>query len=188
MTPEAGFSIGSYLATFNSQQSAVLNAILGTLGTSANLTAVGYQGLANTYVTVNQLITASGGLLTTSNVMTTSLTGAQWLAIWSDAVANQVAQLNCGSSPTPDPCNAEHGPERRSTSAGSTSAELCQLVSINGSTCASGTLSTPALSASLERAADAHHRGRAGQRDQRARRHVGARASPASPRPSCTSP
>ena len=101
MTPESGFSIGSYLTSVNSQQTAVLNDILSTLGTSANVTAVGYEGLANTYVTVNQLITASGGLLTTSNVMTTSLTASQWLAIWNDAVANQVAQLNCGAVADP---------------------------------------------------------------------------------------
>jgi len=149
VTPESGFSIGSFLASFNTQQSAVLNAILSPLGTSANVTAVGYQGLANTYVTVNQLVTASGGLLTTSNVMTTSLTGAQWLAIWSDAVANQVGQLNCGSSPTPDPCNASTALSALDFS-GSTSAQLCQLVSVNGSTCMNGSLSTPALSANLD--------------------------------------
>ena len=148
VTPEAGFAIGSFLANFNSQQSAVLNAILGPLGTPVNLTAVGYSGLANTYVTVNQLVTASGGLLTTSNVMTASLTGAQWLAVWSDAVANEVGQLNCGSSPTPNPCNASTALSALDFS-GSTSAQLCQLVSINGSSCANGSLSTPALSANL---------------------------------------
>ena len=106
VTPEAGFSIGSYLVSINSQQSGVLNALLSSLGTSANVTAVGFEGLANTNVTLSQLITASGGILTPSNVMTTSLTGAQWLTIWTDAVANQVAQLSCGSSPTPYPCSA----------------------------------------------------------------------------------
>jgi uncharacterized membrane protein len=88
VSPEASFSIGSYLASINSQQSAVLNALMGTVGGSASVTLVGYQGLANTNVTVNQLITASGGLLTTSNVMTTSLSGSVWQSIWNDAVAN----------------------------------------------------------------------------------------------------
>ena len=148
VTPEAGFSIGSFLLNVDSQQSGVLNALLSPLGTSANVTAVGYEGLANTYVSLNQLITASGGLLTTSNVMTTSLTGSQWLAIWTDAVSNQVAQLSCGSSPTPDPCNAGTALSGLDFS-GSSSAKLCQLVSVNGSTCANGALSTPALSASL---------------------------------------
>ena len=148
VTPEAGFSVGSYLATVDSQQSTVLNALLGTLGGSATVTAVGYEGLANTYVSINQLITASGGLLTTSNVMTTSLLGSQWLAIWSNAVANQVAQLNCGATPTPFPCSASTALSALGSTA-STSAELCQLVSINGSTCSSGNLSTAALSTSL---------------------------------------
>jgi uncharacterized membrane protein len=148
VTPEAGFSIGSFLASFNPQQSTVLNALLSTLGTSANVTAVGYQGLANTYVTVKQLITASGGLLTGSNVLTTSLTGTQWLAIWSAAVANQVAQLNCSSSPTPLPCSASTGLSTLDFGA-STSAQLCQLVSIGGSTCSGSNLTTAALATNL---------------------------------------
>ena len=65
------------------------------------------------------------------------------------AVANQVAQLNCGSSPTPNPCNASTALSALDFS-GSTSAQLCQLVSVNGSSCANGSLSTPALSASLD--------------------------------------
>ncbi len=148
VTPEAGFSIGSYLASYNSQQSTVVNAILGTLGTSVNVTAVGYQALADTHVTISQLVAASGSLLTTSNVMTTALTGSQWLALWSSAVATQVAQLNCSSTPTPLPCTAITALNTLDFSS-STSAQLCQLVSINGSTCSSGNLSTPVLSANL---------------------------------------
>ena len=150
VTPEAAFSIGSYLTSMNTQQTAVLNDIMSTIGTSASVTAVGYQGLADTFVTVNQLVTASGGLLTTSNVLTTSLTASQWLAIWSDAVANQVAQLNCGATPTPAPCNASTAMSALDFSgSGSTSVQLCQLVSVNGSSCSNGTLSTPELSTSL---------------------------------------
>ena len=54
---------------------------------------MGYQGLANTSVTLNQLITASGTLLTPANVMTQSLPGSEWSTIWQDAVANQVVQI-----------------------------------------------------------------------------------------------
>ncbi len=93
------------------------------------MTILGYQGLANTYVWVNQLIAASGGLLTTSNVMTTSLTGAQWLGIWQTAVANRLVR-----APMRDA--ALNG----LSFSGSTSAELCQMVSISGSTCANGAL------------------------------------------------
>ncbi len=63
--PVAGFSIGTSLATVSSQQSAVLNGLLGALGSSVSLSAVGYQGLASTGVTLSQLIAASGGVLTT---------------------------------------------------------------------------------------------------------------------------
>jgi uncharacterized membrane protein len=148
VTPEADFSVGSYLASVNSQQSTVLNALLSTLGGSANVTAASYQGLANTNATIKQLITASGGLLTSSNVMTASLLGSQWLGIWSNAVANPVAQVNCGTTPTPLPCTASTAFSALGSTA-STSAELCQLVSIDGSTCTSGNLSTAALSTSL---------------------------------------
>ena len=151
VTPEAAFSVGSYLASINSQESTVLNAIMSTLGGTANVTALGYQGLANTNVTINQLITASGGLLTTSNVLTASLPGSTWQSIWNVAVANQVAQANCGATPTPLPClasSALSGTNALNFTA-STQAQLCQLVSINGSTCSSGTLSTAALSTSL---------------------------------------
>ena len=157
VTPEASFSIGTYLASLTDpgQQLPVLNALLGTLG-SASLTAVGYQGLANTNVTINQLVTASGGLLTTSNVLTASLSAQEWLTIWTDAVSNQVAQLNCGASPVPSPCNAGTG--LTEITGGGEIAQLCHLVSINMGSITSGctnttstttTLSTPALSTSL---------------------------------------
>ena len=151
VTPEAAFSVGSYLASVNSQQSTVLNALLGKLGGTANVTALGYQGLANTNVTLNQLITASGGLLTTSNVLTASLPGSTWQSIWNAAVANQLTSVNCSSTPTPLPCLASaalSGPNALNFTS-STQAQLCQLVSVNGSTCSNGTLTTAALSTSL---------------------------------------
>ena len=134
VTPEAGFSIGSYLASVNSQQSAVLNATPRARSEDRRTSpAASYQGLANTNVTINQLITASGGLLTSSNVMTASLPGAQWLSIWSNAVANQVAQLNCG--PRQRRCLASAARPSAPSGHGIDAASLCQLVSIDGSTC-----------------------------------------------------
>jgi uncharacterized membrane protein len=148
--PEAGFSIGSYLASFNSQQSGVLNVLLGKLGTSVSLTAVGYAGLANSYVTVQQLINASAGALTSTDVMTTSLTGAQWVSYLNTAMATQAAALGCQGSPTPDPCTANTTLTTLANSVNaSTSATLCQMVSINGSSCAGGSLSQAALSTSI---------------------------------------
>jgi uncharacterized membrane protein len=151
VTPESGFSVGSYLASINTQQSGVLRALLGILGSSANVTVVGFQGMANTNVTLNQLIAASGGVLTTSNVLTASETAATWQSIWNTAVANQVAQLNCSTTPTPLPCSAStalSGPTAMSLNS-SSQVQLCQLVSINGSTCSSGSLTNAALATSL---------------------------------------
>ncbi len=90
--PNAGFSIGTYLLSFNSQNSAVLNPLLSALGTTINFTAVGYQGMANTNVTVQQLIDASGGVLTPTNVLNTSLSAAQWDSFLTTAVASQAAR------------------------------------------------------------------------------------------------
>jgi uncharacterized membrane protein len=150
VNPEAGFSIGTYLASFSSSQSSVLNALLGTLGGSVNLTAVGYEGLANTNVTVQQLITASEGVLTPTNVLTTSLTAAQWVSFLNTAVESQTALLTCSSSPVPYPCTASTSLTTLGNSVyTSGSATLCQLVSINGSTCSSGALSQAALSAEI---------------------------------------
>jgi uncharacterized membrane protein len=149
VTPEESFSIGSYLASFDSQQAAALNALFSTLGSpnSATVTLVGYAGLANTEVTVNQLIAASNGWLTPTNVMTASLTGSQWLTVWGNAIGAQVSQLNCSSTPTPFPCEASDA--LSDLGFGGQSAQLCQLVSINGSSCANGTLATSALNADL---------------------------------------
>ena len=147
--PESAFNIGSYLASINTQQSSVLNALLSPLGLSANVTLLGYQGLANTYVSINQLINASAGFLTTSNVLTASLTGQRWLTILGTAVGNQVAQLSCGSSPTPLPCNAQTALNGLGFDT-SHSAQLCQMISINGSTCANAAVSSSALNTNID--------------------------------------
>ena len=146
----AGFSIGTYLASISTSQSSALKGVLGALGTQVTLTAVGYEGLAETNVTVQQLIAASGGVLTPTNVLTTSLSPAQWNSFLLNAVTTQAAGLVCGGTPTPFPCTAKASLTTLGGGAtGSTSASLCQLVSINGSTCSGGNLSQSALSASL---------------------------------------
>lgn len=154
-SPETSFSIGSFLASasFNTQQMAVLGDILGTGG--GNITVVGYQGLATTYISLSQLITASGGLLSPSDVLTTALTPAQWLSIVSDAVGNQVASLSCGQSPTPEQCNAETAIGDLSWSGG-TGIKLCSLFWFSDSSgtyncnLSSDTIDYGALSASVD--------------------------------------
>jgi uncharacterized membrane protein len=149
VSPQAGFSIGTYLTNINTAQSQVLNSLLGGLGTSVNLSAASYDGLANTYVTVQQLIDASGGVLTPSNALTTTLTGAQWDSFLTSAVATQTAGLSCGGTP-PYACTAHTALSTLGGSINSTtSTTLCKLVSIDGSSCSGGTLSGSALDASL---------------------------------------
>jgi uncharacterized membrane protein len=146
VTPEDGFSVGSYLASFNSQQSGVLNAILSTLGTSVNLSAVSYAGLANSYVTVQQLITASAGTLTPSNILTASLPASSWLSFLTTAINTQQMASNCSATPTPSVCVAD--PALTALSFGGSSVTLCQLVTINGPNCGTN-LPEQGLSASL---------------------------------------
>ena len=146
VTPEDGFSVGSYLASLNSQQSGVLNAILSKLGTSVNLSAASYAGLANSYVTVQQLMTASAGALTPSNILTASLPASSWLSILTTATGTQQMATNCSATPTPSVCVANTA--LKALSFGGASLTLCQLVTINGPNC--GTyLPQTALSASL---------------------------------------
>jgi uncharacterized membrane protein len=146
VTPEDGFSVGSYLASLNTQQSGVLNAILSTLGTSVNISAINYAGLANSYVTVQQLMTASAGTLTPSNILSLSLPASSWLSFLTTAIGTQQSGLNCAATPEPSACVAY--PVLRSLSFGGSSVTLCQLVTINGPTCG-GDVSQAALSASL---------------------------------------
>jgi uncharacterized membrane protein len=137
-TPEASFSIGSYLLQYNSTQTLVLGSLLGLFGTSADLTAVGFGGMANSYVSIQQLIDASNGVLTPQNVMSASVTAANWDQWMSRAVSSQAALLNCTGSNQPAPCYASHDlvPFAATTGADSSvSMQLCQMVSINGSVC-----------------------------------------------------
>jgi uncharacterized membrane protein len=134
---------------FNSQNSAVLNTLLSTLGTTVNFTLVVYQGMANTNVTIQQLIDASAGVLTPANVLNTSLSAAQWDSFLSKAVASQAALLPCSGSSPPGPCTANTALTAQGPfGSGTVNAQLCQMVSINGSTCTT-TLSQSALSASV---------------------------------------
>ncbi len=154
--PQSTFSIGSYLVNLNSaqagQDAVILSDILNTLGVTYNITAVGYQGLATTNVTIGQLITASNGQLTSTDVMTTPLSPSQWVAIWTQAVGTEAASLSCGSTPTPPPCTASGVLGGNQITWGNSSpVMLCQMVSIDGSGCGptSSLLSYEQMSASL---------------------------------------
>jgi uncharacterized membrane protein len=130
VTPEAGFSIGTYLLTLSTPDA--LNNFFG--GASVSLGS--YQGLASANVTVAQLVAANPTLFTPSNVMTVSLPGSQWVTAWHNALSY--------AGDTTDAATLS------GIGGVAASAKLCQMVSINGSNCNSGSLSYPALSSSLD--------------------------------------
>ncbi|HEY4000254.1 MAG TPA: pilus assembly protein TadG-related protein [Candidatus Xenobia bacterium] len=142
--PEAGFSIGTTLASISTQQS-TLNALLGGLSTpptTATVSVLGYQGLATTSVSLLDLINASGGALTPSNVLTAHISDLQLEQFMKKALG--------GLQPvTTDVTNALGGLTTLIPgSSSSTTLQLCQAISVNGSTCANPAVSTSALAAS----------------------------------------
>ena len=128
-----------------STQSAVLNALLSTLGSSVNLTAAGYEGFVTGNVTLGQLISASGGLLSSTNIMTAQLTAEQWLSVYESAVGSDYG--------TGSPAYSSLQAIGTFSTAQSTDVKLCQLTTINvGSTqynCSNPSVSQQGLDASV---------------------------------------
>lgn len=87
--PVAGFSMGAYLANVSDTQSSVLNALLSVLGSTVDLADSDYENLVSGNVTLAQLVTASGGLLSPTNLMSASLSAGQWLSVYENAVASR---------------------------------------------------------------------------------------------------
>lgn len=83
----ASFSVGTTALTLNTQDSTLLNGLLGgMLGTSINLSLVSYQGLANTNITLADLIKAEGSVLTVDELLTTQFSAGELLTLISKAV------------------------------------------------------------------------------------------------------
>lgn len=86
--PQAGFWVGSFLASLDSDDAAVLDGVLGDmLGTAVSLDAVSYQGLVAADLTLAQLIdgAALAGVSLSSNgvegLLATQVTVAELLSI-----------------------------------------------------------------------------------------------------------
>src|SRR5580698_3417677 len=142
LTPFAGFDIGTYVANVSTQQSAVLNTLMGNLSghsnpTSVSISAVGYNGLATTGVTISQLISANSSVLSTSNILTTSFTDVQWATFISNAVT---ATSGTNSNLT--------GLVSLLTAKGhTTSSTFCAIVSLTD--CSGGTVSVGGLATTI---------------------------------------
>jgi uncharacterized membrane protein len=133
----AGFSIGTSLVTVSTQQSAVLNGLLGSLGSSVNLSALSYQGLASTGVTLNQLIVASGGVLTPSNVLSATITGKQLAQFMGTALSTQASTLTSNGQSVPTALTQAINAFTTLTPGISapTTLTLCKVLTVNGSGC-----------------------------------------------------
>ncbi len=87
--PIAGFSIGSFAASMNSDDSTLLNGVLSDLlGASVNLSLASYQGLAGTKVTIKNLLAASSGVGSVDTLLTTNMQLGEMLSLVATAVSS----------------------------------------------------------------------------------------------------
>lgn len=86
---ETGVSIGTNLVTLSTADSSLLNPLFsGLLGGNVSLSAVGYQGLASTSVTLGQL-QAALDVGSVSQLLTTKITYAKLLSLTAAALGQQ---------------------------------------------------------------------------------------------------
>jgi uncharacterized membrane protein len=140
-TAEAGLEVGTNLLSFSSSKMAdsipVLNTLFDALGGSASLTLVGYNGLADANVTLASLLSASGGVLSPTNILSLGITPAGWTKLLDAADPSLPQTVSYGGS-TASGCTPND----------STCLSLCQLVTI-APFCPSGILPASDLGLSL---------------------------------------
>ncbi|MGR8998944.1 MAG: TadG family pilus assembly protein [Gammaproteobacteria bacterium] len=84
---QAGFSAGSLLVSLNTDDSELLNSLLGgILGSQVNLVA--YSGIAATNVTLLNLVHAAAGVGTVQELLVAELNVGELLQIYADAVTD----------------------------------------------------------------------------------------------------
>lgn len=84
----AAFSAGSFAARIDTENSVLLNAILGDiLGSSLSLDVLSYKGIANTHITLNELLDASGQVGGLDSLLNTSMSLAQLMQLTASAVS-----------------------------------------------------------------------------------------------------
>ncbi|PKO54847.1 MAG: hypothetical protein CVU26_00400 [Betaproteobacteria bacterium HGW-Betaproteobacteria-2] len=91
----AAFSAGSYTASLNSEDSVLLNALLGNmLGAPLNLGVIGYQGIAQTNITLQDLLQVSADAGNYEDLLNSSVQVSELLQIFVDAAtANGAADV-----------------------------------------------------------------------------------------------
>lgn len=85
--PIASFGVGGIALGLNTEESVLLNQLLGELlGTPINLSLVSYQGLADTTLTLANLISAQGQALNVEQLLAMQMSSADTLRLIADAV------------------------------------------------------------------------------------------------------
>lgn len=88
----AAFSAGSYTASLNSEDSVLLNALLGNmLGAPLNLGVIGYQGIAQTNITLQDLLQVSVDAGNYEDLLNSSVQVSELLQIFVDAATENGA-------------------------------------------------------------------------------------------------
>lgn len=83
------FSAGTFAVSLNTDDSVLLNAVLGDLlGSSVNLSLASYQGIAATDITLNDLLAASGQVGGVDSLLNTHMTLGQLVDLMATAMSN----------------------------------------------------------------------------------------------------
>lgn len=93
-SPVAAFSAGTSLLALNTLDTSLLNSLLGgMLGTNINLDLVSYQGLADTYLTLGDLINAHIGILNAEELLTYQFSSNELLTLVSNALLSNTSNV-----------------------------------------------------------------------------------------------
>ena len=148
--PLAGFSVGSYLASFDSTQVTVLNGLLGAFGPPVSITAVGYQGLVTTSIELGDLLNADASLGSVQNLLSANLQSKRVLADLAIALGQDATtMLDSGHASAAATLQADQTIVNGLAVGATTSAtvELCRIIEINSSCSPTG---SGAASASVD--------------------------------------
>lgn len=84
----AAFSAGSFAARIDTENSVLLNALLGDiLGSSLSLDVLSYKGIAATHITLNELLEASGQVGGLDSLLNTSMSLGELMQLTATAVS-----------------------------------------------------------------------------------------------------
>lgn len=91
-SPIAAFSAGSFAANLSTEDSTLLNGLLGgILGSPLNLSALSYEGIASTQLTLQDMLAVSGDIGTVDELLDTDMQIADLLEVFANAAGQNAA-------------------------------------------------------------------------------------------------